>query len=55
LLVLPTPPKVKPGVRLDDLPVAETELELLYKVLIHNDGSTCPRQQEHRVFRLVAA
>jgi len=36
----PAPPEVKPGVRLDDLPVAETELEPPYKVLIHNDDVT---------------
>ncbi len=36
----PAPPEVKPGIRLDDLPVAETELEPPYRVLIHNDDVT---------------
>jgi ATP-dependent Clp protease adaptor protein ClpS len=34
------PPEALPGVRLDELPVAETELEPPYKVLIHNDDVT---------------
>jgi ATP-dependent Clp protease adaptor protein ClpS len=38
----PAPPEVKPGIRLDDLPVAEaqTEIEPPYRVLIHNDDVT---------------
>src|SRR4029078_9179667 len=36
----PAPPEVKPDIRLDDLPVAETELEPPYRVLIHNDDIT---------------
>src|SRR5947199_6488320 len=36
----PAPPEVKPGVRLDDLPVAQTELEPPFNVLIHNDDVT---------------
>ena len=38
----PAPPEVKPGIRLDDLPVAEaeTELEPPYRILIHNDDIT---------------
>jgi hypothetical protein len=38
----PAPPEVKPGVRLDDLPFAQTELEPPYRVLIHNDDDTNP-------------
>ena len=36
----PAPPEVKPGIRLDDLPVAKTELEPPYRILIHNDDVT---------------
>src|SRR5216117_3354279 len=39
-LAAPAPPEVKPGVRLDDLPVAETALEPPYRILIHNDDVT---------------
>jgi len=38
----PATPEVKPGIRLDDLPVAETGLESPYRVLIHNDDVTIP-------------
>jgi ATP-dependent Clp protease adaptor protein ClpS len=37
---VPAPPEVKPGIRLDDLPVAETALEPPYRILIHNDDVT---------------
>ena len=40
MLPAPPPPEVKPAIRLDDLPVAETELEPPYRVLIHNDDVT---------------
>jgi hypothetical protein len=36
----PAPPEAQPGIRLDDLPVAETELEPPYRVLIHNNDAT---------------
>ena len=36
----PAPPEAQPDVRLDDLPVAETELEPPYRILIHNDDVT---------------
>jgi ATP-dependent Clp protease adaptor protein ClpS len=36
----PAPPEVEHDVRLDELPVAETELEPPYRVLIHNDDIT---------------
>ena len=36
----PAPPQTKPGIRLDNLPIAKTELEPPYKVLIHNDDAT---------------
>src|SRR2546421_8591883 len=36
----PAPPEAQPDVRLDDLPVAETELEPPYRILIHNDDIT---------------
>jgi ATP-dependent Clp protease adaptor protein ClpS len=36
----PAPPEVLPDVHLDELPVAETELEPPYRVLIHNDDVT---------------
>ena len=36
----PAPPEVEPGIRLDNLPVAETELEPPFRVLIHNDDVT---------------
>ena len=38
----PAPPEVEtdPTIRLDELPVAETELEPPYRVLIHNDDVT---------------
>ena len=36
----PAPPETLPDVGLDDLPVAETELEPPYRVLIHNDDIT---------------
>jgi len=36
----PAPPEALPDVHLDDLPVAETELEPPYRVLIHNDDVT---------------
>ena len=36
----PAPPEALPDVRLDELPVAETELEPPCKVLIHNDDVT---------------
>jgi hypothetical protein len=40
----PAPPdiEIERGVRLDDLPVAKTELEPRYHVLIHNDDSPSP-------------
>jgi ATP-dependent Clp protease adaptor protein ClpS len=39
---LPTPPEIEVDgeVRLDELPVAETELEPPFRVLIHNDDVT---------------
>ena len=38
----PAPPdiEVERGIRLDELPVAETELEPPYRVIIHNDDVT---------------
>jgi ATP-dependent Clp protease adaptor protein ClpS len=38
----PASPEIetKPGIRLDDLPVAKTELEPPYRVIIHNDDVT---------------
>lgn len=36
----PAPPEVKPDIRLDELPVAETKLEPPYRILIHNDDVT---------------
>ncbi len=36
----PAPPEVEHDERLDDVPVAETELEPPYKVIIHNDDVT---------------
>lgn len=36
----PAPPETDRDVRLDELPVAETELEPPYRVLIHNDDVT---------------
>lgn len=36
----PAPPEIERDTRLDDIPVAETELEPPYKVLIHNDDVT---------------
>ena len=36
----PAPPEALPGVYLEELPVAETELEPPYRVLIHNDDAT---------------
>ncbi len=36
----PAPPEAQPDVRLDNLPVAETELEPPYRILIHNDDAT---------------
>ena len=38
----PAPPDIeaKPAIRLDELPVAETELEPPYRVLVHNDDVT---------------
>jgi len=36
----PAPPEVQPDIRLDELPVAETEPEPPYRVLIHNDDVT---------------
>src|SRR5712691_4899879 len=40
LPIAPAPPEVQPDIRLDELPVAETELEPPYRVLIHNDDVT---------------
>jgi ATP-dependent Clp protease adaptor protein ClpS len=34
------PPEIDRDTRLDDLPVAETELEPPYRVLVHNDDVT---------------
>jgi ATP-dependent Clp protease adaptor protein ClpS len=36
----PAPPETERGIKLDEVPVAETELEPPYKVLIHNDDIT---------------
>ena len=36
----PAPPQTEHDVRLDELPVAQTELEPPYRVLIHNDDIT---------------
>lgn len=36
----PAPPEAEPGVKLDEIPIAVTELEPPYKVLIHNDDVT---------------
>jgi ATP-dependent Clp protease adaptor protein ClpS len=36
----PAPPDIERDVRLDDVPVAETQLEPPYRVLIHNDDVT---------------
>src|SRR5689334_9381496 len=38
----PAPPEieVEPSIRLDELPVAETELEPPYNVIVHNDDVT---------------
>jgi ATP-dependent Clp protease adaptor protein ClpS len=36
----PASPDVEHGTRLDELPVADTELEPPYRVLIHNDDVT---------------
>jgi len=40
----PTPPDVdvERDIRLDELPVSETDLEPPYRVLIHNDDKTLP-------------
>jgi hypothetical protein len=38
--VSPASPEVKRGVRLDELPIAEPQLEQPYSVLTHNDGAT---------------
>ncbi len=40
----PAPPEVEHDERVDDIPVAETELEPPYKVIIHNDDITNPIQ-----------
>lgn len=42
MAAFPIPPDTERDTRLDDLPVAETELEPPYRVLIHNDDSTNP-------------
>ena len=36
----PAPPDTERDVRIDDIPIAETELEPPYRVLIHNDDVT---------------
>ncbi len=38
----PAPPEIEtePKIRLDEIPVAETELEPPYRILIHNDDIT---------------
>lgn len=36
----PAPPDTERDVRIDDIPVAETQLEPPYRVLIHNDDVT---------------
>lgn len=36
----PAPPDVERDVRIEDIPVAQTELEPPYRVLIHNDDIT---------------
>ena len=36
----PAPPETERGVKLDELPVAQTELEPPYRVLVHNDDVT---------------
>jgi hypothetical protein len=53
----PASPDVKPGVRHDDLPVAEaqTELEMPYRVLIDNDDVTSRIYENSWLFSLVAA
>lgn len=36
----PAPPETERDVRLDDLPVSQTELEPPYRVLVHNNYAT---------------
>jgi len=36
----PAPPEIERDVRIEELPVAETELEPPYRVLVHNDDVT---------------
>ena len=38
--IAPAPPEAQPDIRLDEMPVAETELEPPYRILIHNDDVT---------------
>lgn len=42
MAVIPAQPETEREVRLDDLPVAQTELEPPYRILVHNDDSTNP-------------
>jgi hypothetical protein len=38
----PAPPEIEREIHIEDIPVAETELEPPYRVLVHNKDATFP-------------